>query len=529
MHNLDLSPAVRTGLAWYYLLAAVLNAAAAAYVSYMEMVSEGASRVGLAPRTRKLPEWLFLSFFGLYGVATLLILGREYLPDGVKFAYLLCALANTLVAIAAAADAAHLSELKDHGHGRGSEVHRPSLDDHIPAVGLGRPIDRTLWTVVWAIVAVIFQAMGIAYILGGEITLPHFVRDGIDLVSGPTTFFIGATLGFIVMLVYRRVLANGLVAWGIVNAFLLYFGLSMTDYDFRDIVTKPDNVPIVGLIVLVAFFTWVGLRRAVINDSRMALGMPNLEELEPEKTLTWPDLVYTELIAMVAETIFLVVWGIALQAPLEQPASSTVAPNPSKAPWYFLGLQEMLVYFDPWMAGVVLPSLIIVGLIAVPYIDTNKAGNGYFTITQRAFAYVTFQYGFLVLWVILILLGTFLRGPNWNFFGPYEVWDVHKLIPLNNVNLSDIVWVQLLGTSKPTAILVRELPGILICLGYFLILPPLLGRLFFKKIIAQGGMLRYSVLAVLLLFMASLPIKMVLRWTINLKYLVAIPEYFFNI
>ena len=179
----------------------------------------------------------------------------------------------------------------------------------------------------------------------------------------------------------------------------------MTDYDFRDIVTKPDNVPIVGLIVLVGFFTWVGLRRAVINDARMALGLPNLEELEPEKTLTWPDLVYTELIAMVAQTIFLVVWGIALQAPLEQPASSTVAPNPSKAPWYFLGLQEMLVYFDPWMAGVVLPSMIIVGLMAMPYIDTNKAGNGYYTINQRKFAYITFQYGFLVLWVILILLG----------------------------------------------------------------------------------------------------------------------------
>ncbi len=247
------------------------------------------------------------------------------------------------------------------------------------------------------------------------------------------------------------------------NLFLLYFGLSMTDFDFRDIVTKPDNVPIVGLIVLVGFFTWLSLRRAVINDARMAQGLPNLEELEPEKTLTWPDLVYTELICMVALTIVLVLWGIALQAPLEQPASSTVAPNPSKAPWYFLGLQEMLVYFDPWMAGVVLPSMIIVGLMAIPYIDTNKEGNGYYTITQRKFAYITFQYGFLVLWVVLILLGTFLRGPNWNFFGPYEYWDLHKLIPLNNVNLSDIVWIQLLGTTKPSWILVREAPGLILC------------------------------------------------------------------
>jgi hypothetical protein len=519
------------GLAWYYLLAAVLNAAAAAFVSYMEMVSEGASRVGLAPKTRRLPDWLSVAFFGLYGLATVMILGRHILPGGLEAAYCLCAVANALVAITAVADAAHFAEIQEHVSGHGTEVTAPAptLDDHLPAYGLGKPISRTLWALIWGVTALLFQVIGLIYLFGQAIYMPQIVRDAIDYVSGPTTFFIGATLGFIVVIAFRRFFANGLVAWSIVNLFLLYFGLSMTDFDFRDIVTKPDNVPIVGLIVLVGFFTWLGLRRAVINDARMAHGLPNLEELEPEKTLTWPDLVYTELICMVALTIVLVVWGIALQAPLEQPASSTVAPNPSKAPWYFLGLQEMLVYFDPWMAGVVLPSLIIVGLMAIPYIDTNKEGNGYYTIEKRKFAYITFQYGFLVLWVILILLGTFLRGPNWNFFGPYEYWDLHKLIPLNNVNLSDIVWIQLLGTTKPSNILLRESPGLLLCLLYFLIVPALLKRLFFQKYYEQAGFLRYSTLAVLILFMAALPIKMVLRWTINLKYLVAIPEYFFNI
>jgi hypothetical protein len=232
---------------------------------------------------------------------------------------------------------------------------------------------------------------------------------------------------------------------------------------------------------------------------------------------------------MVILTIVLVVWGIVLQAPLEQPASSTVAPNPSKAPWYFLGLQEMLVYFDPWMAGVVLPSMIIVGLMAIPYIDTNKAGNGYYSYNDRKFAFLTFQYGFVVLWVVLILLGTFLRGPNWNFFGPYEFWDLHKVIPLNNVNLSDIFWIQLLGTAKPPQILLREAPGILLTLGYFTVVPYLLYRFCFKKYTEQAGIVRYLTLAILILFMTSLPLKMVLRWTINLKYVVAIPEYFFNI
>ncbi len=525
----DLTPSVMSGLAWYYMIAAVLNAGAAAYVSYGVMVSEGARRVGLAPKTRRMPSWLSGLFFGLYGLAFLVVLLKDHLPGAIGAAYGLCAIANAALAIMAGADAAHFAEIHEHGHGEGDPTQGPSLDEHHPAVGLGGPINRTLWTLIWGVSAMIFQMIGVTYALNHPIYMPLFMRDGIDLIAGPTTFFVGATLAFMAAIYFRRIVANGLVAWSMVNVFLLYFGMSMTDFDFRDIVTKPDNVPIVGLLILVGCFFWLGLRRAVINDSRVAQGLPTLEELEPDKTLTWPDLVYTELICMVVLTIVLVVWGIVLQAPLEQPASSTVAPNPSKAPWYFLGLQEMLVYFDPWMAGVVLPSMIIVGLMAIPYIDTNKSGNGYYTYNERKFAYNVFQYGFVVLWVVLILLGTFLRGPNWNFFGPYEYWDLHKLIPLNNVNLSEIIWIQLLGIPKPESILLRELPGIALCLGYFTLVPYLMYRFFFKDYAEKSGMLRYITLAVLVLFMASLPIKMVLRWTINLKYLVAIPEYFFNI
>ena len=135
----------------------------------------------------------------------------------------------------------------------------------------------------------------------------------------------------------------------------------------------------------------------------------------------------------------------------------------------------------------------------------------------------------MVLWVVLILLGTFLRGPNWNFFGPYEYWDLHKLIPLNNVNLSEIVWVQLLGTTKPTSIFVREVPGIVLCLAYFTLAPYLLYRLFFKKYTEQAGNAAIHDAGGADAVHGPLPIKMVLRWTINLKYIVAIPEYFFNI
>src|SRR2546423_4370059 len=236
------------------------------------------------------------------------------------------------------------------------------------------------------------------------------------------------------------------------------------------------------------------MRKAVINDKRIEHGEPPVEMEENEKVLVWPDLVYTELIAMIVVTFLLVVWAVALKAPVGQPATTAKAPNPSKAPWYFLGLQEMLVYYDPWMAGVVLPTMIIVGLVAIPYIDFNQKGNGYYTYVQRKFSVTTFLIGFVVMWTTLIVLGTFLRGPNWNFFGPYEYWDPHKVLPLNNVNLSDAFWLYGLGTNRERpdwgpfpGWLFREMPGILLVLAYLLLLPPILARTAMRPMFIRIG------------------------------------------
>src|SRR4029077_3237669 len=99
-----------------------------------------------------------------------------------------------------------------------------------------------------------------------------------------------------------------------------------------------------------------------------------------------------------------------------------------------------------------------------------KLGNGYYSFKQRSFAVTTFLFGFLPLWVALIVLGTFLRGPNWNFFGIYEYWDVHKVEAATNKNLSQFFWENLGGIPKGSGfldILLRESPGILLVLGYF--------------------------------------------------------------
>ncbi|MCI0457152.1 MAG: hypothetical protein L0Z62_09250 [Gemmataceae bacterium] len=382
----------------------------------------------------------------------------------------------------------------------------------------------------WAVVTAVFLFHSVVYLFGADWVLPMAARHLVDNMMNAVSYFVLAVVGFLLLLRFRRFFTEPVIAWLVLSLILLFGGWAMTDPNFEAIITKADNVPIVLLIFSVGFCTWLAMRQAVLNDDRLARGEPPAEKMEDDKVLVWPDLVYTELIAMVVCTVVLLVWAIFLKAPLEQPASSARIPNPSKAPWYFLGLQEMLVYFDPWMAGVVLPTFIIVGLIAIPYIDYNQRGNGYFTFVQRKFSISMFLFGFLVLWVTLIVLGTFLRGPNWNFFGPFESWDPHKTVPLNNVNLSDYFWLGLFGQSVETkGWFIRELPGILLILGYLLLLPPILAKTVMRPLFIKMGFMRFFVLVTLIQFMALLPIKMVLRWTINLKYIVFIPEAFFNI
>src|SRR5918995_889441 len=217
-----------------------------------------------------------------------------------------------------------------------------------------------------------------------------FIKSLFNTLADPRLFFILACVSLILLVWKREKIASNLVGYGLLGLLSAFFLFGAFDPNFRLIITKPDNVPIVGLIFL-------------------------------------------------------------------------------------------LVYFDPWLAGVVLPGLIIAGLIAIPYIDKNPKGNGYYTFAERKAEITLFLFGFVILWSSLIVLGTFLRGPNWNFFGPFEVWDIHKLEALTNVNLSEYVWVRGLGTALPTNWFVREIAGILVVLVYVFVLPVVLARGLLKR------------------------------------------------
>jgi hypothetical protein len=401
---------------------------------------------------------------------------------------------------------------------------------------------------LWLALAAVFASMAWAASRGDpawmqRISLPDAVKQLVNAVTRPTWYTILTFALLAALYAGRRFFVRPLVAWIVLNLAFLFLGLSLTDPDFVRIAAKPDNVPIVGMLFLLGFFTWVATYRAVENDRRIERGEPTVEESESEKVLVWPDLVYIELICMVALTAALIVWAILLRAPLEEPANAMQTPNPSKAPWYFLGLQEMLLYFDPWMAGVVLPALIIFGLCAIPYLDVNKLGNGYYTIRQRRFAYLVHQFGFVGLWITLLVIGTFIRGPNWTNFGLYETWDTHKIVRLGNTDLSKYFWVWMLGLRQPVAppdagfatrsacILLRELPGIALLFVCFFAVPAGLARStrFFRDLYAKMGFVRYAVMMFLLVLMLMLPVKMVAKWVFNLSYFVALPEFQLNL
>ena len=355
-------------------------------------------------------------------------------------------------------------------------------------------------------------------------------KDLINAISVPQFSLPALAIAFVLMLVTYRTWTRPAVFAVLAGIFcLVYFGSMAIDENYLKILRKPDNVPITMMLLGTGFFIWLALRQAAINDERIEKGEPLIEGGRDDKVLVWPDLVYSELICIVLATVALIVWSIVLRAPLEAPANPAGPPNPSKAPWYFLGLQEMLVYYDPWMAGVILPGLIVSGLIAMPYMDMNPKGNGYYTLKQRKFAVGIWLFGFLILWVVLIVFGTFLRGPNWNFFGPYEAWNAAIQVPLTNINLSDYFWTFGLGQPLPENMFVREFLGIAFIAAWALILPVVLGFVGLRKMRIQLGWIRFVIMSVHLVVMALLPLKMVLRWLFTLKYFIYLPEINLNV
>jgi menaquinol-cytochrome c reductase cytochrome b/c subunit len=140
-----------------------------------------------------------------------------------------------------------------------------------------------------------------------------------------------------------------------------------------------------------------------------------VERQPMDRVNVWPHLMAAEFISLLVVTALLTGFSVAVDAPLRELANFNQTPNPSKAPWYFLGLQELLRYFHPQVAGVTIPTVIIIGLFAAPFLDRNPSTRP----DDRKLAIVLFSFFFLS-FAVLVIIGMFFRGPGFNFVYPWQ-------------------------------------------------------------------------------------------------------------
>jgi len=151
----------------------------------------------------------------------------------------------------------------------------------------------------------------------------------------------------------------------------------------------------------------------------LARGTTPAVGVEPDdEVFTWPNLIFREIL------LFLLVWALVLilavfwNAPLEEFANPIHPPNPAKAPWYFLGLQELVSYSALW-GGVIVPALIVMALVALPYLDRRRTGIGVWFSRERKVALSIFSIC-LITMLVLTIIGSVFRGPNWSFQVPWK-------------------------------------------------------------------------------------------------------------
>jgi hypothetical protein len=225
----------------------------------------------------------------------------------------------------------------------------------------------------------------------------------------------------------------------------------------------------------------------------------------PDLVNTWPNLVYKELLAGLLCIVVLMAISLVFDAPLEDPADPIRTPNPAKAPWYFVGLQELLVYFDPWIAGVMIPLLITLGLCAIPYLDPTRHDQGVYTLRRRPLASAIFLTG-LIGWFVLIAVGLWFRGPGWAWDWPGPATSAAKTE----------------GTrSVPNAV------GVPLVLAYFLGG----GWLVVRRTASWPDFTRARrwIFALLLLAMLGTLIKIALRIFLDIRYVVSFQDIGLNL
>lgn len=192
------------------------------------------------------------------------------------------------------------------------------------------------------------------------------------------------------------------------------------------------------------------------------------------------------------------------------------------------GVQELLVYYDPWLAWYVFPLAFTFGFASIPFLGARREQGSKGSTTSLAYICIAsaLLVCFELVWLFLIWVGVWCRGPDWNFYWPGENWDPTRVVALDRVNFSEYFWTQWFGVpTHDMSWLLRESPGVLLLITYFLLGFMLVAWIRWKK----DRLWPLATATFLLQLGLAVPLKMFGKASIDLKYVVAIPEFLTNI
>ncbi len=304
--------------------------------------------------------------------------------------------------------------------------------------------------------------------------------------------------------------------WVLLLLVAVFLGIGLSDDVHRRLLLHPERLPVVVLVLSSVAVLWLEMRRFYLPAGQYSEA-PRLGRPPAMRSVD----------ATVATAVGLVLVALVLLRPpaLGAEADPAARPVSVKAPWFLVGLQELDTYFDPWVPYRLLPLLLVAGLLGLPWLETGDDGGG----RRRAL----FLLGWLLLWLSPMAVGALLRGPNWNAFGPFEAWDPTRPAPPVPRPLSEIFWLVWLRGSQPASWWLRELPGMLLLGGYFLLLPQALRRLAltrgaFETYLKAMGPWRFRAALAWVLAVMIVPLKMYGQWLLDIGYWIHLPELSFN-
>jgi len=334
------------------------------------------------------------------------------------------------------------------------------------------------------------------------------------LASPPWLFSLAVGLFFLSRDARRPWTRAGGVATSILVAGFL--GLCASDPSCRRLLLHPDRLPVVLLVLATFTVVWFEMHRSQAFDGRQS----------PPARERFCDFSTADILAATAIGGALIACALFYPAPFHETPLSALAdptsPIPIKAPWFLVGLQELRLDFEPWMAYRVLPIFFVLSLLCLPWLHLPEDPMGRQT---RAL----FLCGWLILWLGPMVVGALLRSPHGGAFGPFEPWDITRPAGLEPQPLSQLVWIHWLGIFEPAGWWLRELPGFLLLFTTFFLLPRGLARWRFTQQIVQRareamGFWRFHATSFCFLVLLIIPLKALGRWLAGLGHWLHLPE-----